>query len=68
MSIPNHFVNNFDSRSGAIFEDETSIPIPQEFMHCFNVNEEISVAQDELIDPEEEGEPHDLFKVTNMEW
>ena len=68
MSIPNHFVNNFDSRSGAIFEDETSIPIPQEFMHCFNVNEEISVAQDELIDPEEEGEPHDLFEVANMEW
>lgn len=35
-------------------------------MNCFNINEEIVAVQDEQMDPEEE--PHDIFKIVNMEW
>ncbi|CEP14084.1 hypothetical protein [Parasitella parasitica] len=65
MAIPNHLINNFDSRTGANFEDDYPSDVPAEYMNCFNVNDEMGVIQTEEIDPEE---TQDLFDIANMEW
>lgn len=65
MAIPNHLVNNFDSRTGANFDDDYPSDVPPEYMNCFNVNDEMGVIQNEEINPEE---TPDLFGIANMEW
>lgn len=65
MAIPNHLINNFDSRTSANFEDDYSSDVPAKYMNCFNVNDEMGVIQTEEIDPEE---TQNLFDIANMEW
>lgn len=52
MAIRQRFVNDFGSKIGANFEDNLPSTAPQEYMHCFDVNDEINVVQDEAMDPE----------------